>query len=68
MSNQNSDNEIYVAVVGNKGFWVYENKLLSADIDNGEINTDSAEEVDVFSLSLTEVVGLFKVLDKINGE
>jgi GTP-binding protein EngB required for normal cell division len=59
-------NSISVAIVNNKAYWVKDNNFYTASIDAiGEIDTDNAEVVDVFSLSEPEMKNLLKILDSI---
>lgn len=59
-------NSISVAIVNNKAYWVKDNTFYTASIDAvGDIDTDNAEVVDVFSLSEPEMKNLLKILDSI---
>lgn len=62
------DNEVSVAVVGNRGFWVDNNKFLVADIHDGIIDPSEAEEVNAFDIPPEQLGYMFRILDKINGE
>lgn len=57
---------VSVAVVNNKAYWVVDNTFYTAAIDKiGEIDTDNAKVIDVFSLSEPEMKNLLKILDSI---
>lgn len=62
------DDDQYVAIVGNQGFWVEENKFLVAEVKDGMIDPRDAQEVDVFNLPPNQLAYMFRILDKINGE
>jgi hypothetical protein len=60
-------NSISVAIVENKAYWVHNNTIYRADIDTlGEIDTDNAKPIDVFSLSKKETKQLLKILDSLS--
>jgi uncharacterized protein YaiL (DUF2058 family) len=60
-------NSISVAIVENKAYWVHNNTVYRADIDTlGEIDTDNAKPIDVFSLSKKETKELLKILDSLS--
>lgn len=57
-----------VAIYKNKAYWVLNNVIYKAEIDEyGNILDDMAEEVDVFKLSEKEVNNLLNILDSINN-
>lgn len=57
---------VNIAIVDNKAYWVYDNTFYTADIKiDGEIDTDNAIPVDVFSASKKEAVNLLKILDSL---
>ena len=62
------DNELSVAVVGDKGFWVDNNKFFVADIHDGIIDPSEAKEVNAFDIPPEQLGYMFRILDKINGE
>jgi hypothetical protein len=62
------DSEQYVAIVGNQGFWVEENKFLVAEVRDGMIDPKDAKEIDAFNLPSSQLGYMFRILDKINGE
>ena len=62
------DNELSVAVVGDKGFWVDDNKFFVADIHDGIIDPSDAKEVNAFDIPPEQLGYMFRILDKINGE
>ena len=71
LSQQNDevdDDDQYVAIVGNQGFWVEKNKFLVAEVKDGMIDPRDAQEVDVFNLPPNQLAYMFRILDKINGE
>lgn len=58
---------IKVAIYRNKAYWVLNNVIYKAEIDeDGNILNEMAEEVDVFKLSEKEVNNLLTILDSIN--
>lgn len=58
---------IKVAIYRNKAYWVLNNVIYKAEIDeDGNIMNDKAEEVDVFKLSEREVNNLLVILDSMN--
>lgn len=58
---------VKVAVQDNNAYWVVDNVLYKAIIDEyGNINNENAEEVDVFNLSEKEVDNLALIVDNIN--
>lgn len=62
------DNEVSVAIVGDKGFWVDNNRFLVADIHDGMIDPSEAREVNAFDIPPHQLGYMFRILDKINGE
>ena len=59
---------IKVAIDKNKAYWVINNVIYTADIDEyGNILNNNAEVIDVFNLSEKEVNNLLKILDSINN-
>lgn len=57
---------VNVAIVNDKAYWVYDNTFYSANINvDGQIDTDNALPVDVFSASKKEAVNLLKILDSL---
>ena len=60
--------EISVAVIGNRGFWIKDNKFMTAIISNEGIDPQNAEEVDTDSIPVNQLGHLFKILDKIYEE
>lgn len=62
------DDDQVVAIVGDQGFWIEDNKFLTAQIRDGLIDPDEAEEVDVFNLPPNQLGYMFLILDRINGE
>lgn len=59
---------IKVAIYRNTAYWVLNNVIYKADIDEyGNINHENAEEIDVFNLSEKEVNNLLTILDNINS-
>lgn len=59
---------IKVAIYRNKAYWVLNNVIYTAEIDeDGNILNDNAEVVDVFKLSEKEVENLLTILDSINN-
>lgn len=74
MKNQNKTSQIQklldkqsvnVAIVNNKAYWVFENTFYMANVSNGQIDTENAIPVDVFSASKKEAVDLLKILDSL---
>ena len=59
-------NSISVAIVNKNAYWVHNNTFYVAKVDEfGEIDTDNAKEIDVFSLSNRETKNLLKILDSL---
>jgi thymidine kinase len=55
-----------VAIVDKNAYWVHNNTFYVAEInDLGEIDTDNAKKIDVFSLSNKEAKNLLKILDSL---
>ena len=74
MKNQNKTSQIQklldkqsvnVAIVNNKAYWVFENTFYMANVSDGQIDTENAIPVDVFSASKKEAVDLLKILDSL---
>lgn len=64
-----SNDEISVAVIGDRGFWIKDNKFMTAVLtENHEIDPREAEEVDTYSIPVNQLGYLFKILDKIYEE
>lgn len=62
------EKEVSVAIVGDRGFWVDNNRFYVAEVNNGEIDPSDAVEIDAFGVPNHQLGYLFKILDKINGE
>jgi len=59
---------VRVAIYKNTAYWVLNNVIYRAEIDEyGNINHENAEEIDVFKLSEKEVNNLLTILDSINN-
>lgn len=57
---------VNVAIVNKKAYWVSDNTFYVAKIDEeGYIDTENAEQIDVFSLSDREASNLLKILDSL---
>jgi len=62
------NNIIKVAIYKNKAYWVLNNVIYTAEIDeDGNILNENAQVVDVFKLSEKEVNNLLTILDSINN-
>lgn len=60
---------VKVVMAENNAYWVHENKIYKAVIDNqGRIDASNAEEIDVFSLSEKETIKLMDILDSIRED
>ena len=56
----------FIAIVDKNAYWVHNNTFYVAEInDLGEIDTDNAKKIDVFSLSNKEAKNLLKILDSL---
>lgn len=62
------DDDQVVAIVGDQGFWIEDNKFLTAQVRDGLIDPTEAKEVDVFNLPPNKLGYMFLILDRINGE
>jgi hypothetical protein len=59
-------NSVDVAIVDKNAYWVHDNAFYVAEINElGEIDTDNAKKIDVFSLSNKEAKNLLKILDSL---
>jgi hypothetical protein len=59
---------VRVAIQDNNAYWVIDNILYKANIDqDGRILNENAERVDVFDLSEKEVSNLLSIIDNINS-
>lgn len=57
---------INIAIVDKKAYWVHDNTFYVAEVDdNGRIDTDNAQPIDVFSLSKKQAANLLKILDSL---
>lgn len=63
-----SEKEVPIAIVGDNGFWVDDNKFYVSKVHDGYINPNEAEEIDAFAIPSSQLGYMFKILDKINGE
>lgn len=70
MLNNSEDDDydnISVAVVNKKAYWVKNNTIYTALInEEGDVDISNAKKIDVFSLDQNEVNNLLKIIDKIN--
>ena len=57
------DEEINVAVVENKAYWVIQNIFYQADIVNGEIDKTSSKPIDAFDMSNGDIRKMLFILD-----
>jgi hypothetical protein len=58
---------IRVAIEENMAYWVFDNKFYKTKVSrSGQIDTENAEEIDVFSLSRKEMDRLLSILDSIS--
>ena len=62
------EREVPIAIVGDKGFWVDDNKFFVADIRDGYIDPNDAEEINAFDIPGNQLGYLFKILDKIKEQ
>ena len=59
-------NSINVAIVDSNAYWVHDNVFYSTKVlDSGEIDTDNAKPVDVFSSSKKQLKFLLKIIDSL---
>jgi hypothetical protein len=62
------DLEMNLAILGNKAYWIQNNSIYSADVDDqGNFISSKAEQVDVFSLTKKELKTILKIVDSLNG-
>jgi uncharacterized DUF497 family protein len=62
------ENELAVAMIGDRGFWVKDNKFMTALILDDELDPSMAEEIDVYKIPSDHLGHMFKILDKIYEE
>jgi hypothetical protein len=59
---------VRVAIQDNSAYWVVDNILYKCDInEEGRIDNENAEKVDVFNLSEKEISNLISIIDSINS-
>lgn len=59
--------EIEVAIFNNNAYWVKNNHMYVAKIDqHGDIDIKTTKEIDVFSLNKKELEALIKIVDTLN--
>jgi hypothetical protein len=59
---------VRVAIQDNSAYWVVDNILYKCNInEEGRIDNENAERVDVFNLSEKEVSNLISIIDSINS-
>lgn len=67
MEREINKNIVRVAIVGNFAYWVDNNNVYRAIIDeDGFIDRENAKEIDVFKLSKKEINKLLNIMDAIN--
>ena len=67
VENPMDDEEVEVAIINNKAYWIKNNSLYTSKINEfGEIDIKNAAPLDVFSLSNKEMQMLMKIVDSLN--
>lgn len=62
-----SQEEVNIAIVKNKAYWVKNNKLYSSLVNEfGDVDIRTTKAVDVFSLTTEELTLILKVVDRLN--
>lgn len=56
---------IRILMVQNKAYWIKNSVLYVADIVNGEINKESAKEVDIISMDKVQLDKMMFIVDKL---
>lgn len=57
------DEQINVAVIEDKAYWVIQNIFYQADIVNGEIDRTSSKPIDAFDMSSGDIKKMLFILD-----
>lgn len=58
---------IKVVIENNRAYWVHDNSIYEAKVtEDGRIDAENAEKIDVFSLSKKETDRLMSILDSIS--
>jgi len=58
-------NSVKVIFVDDKAYWVSNNVFYCADVDNGNVDTESAKPIDVYNLDKNDIKKLLFILDKL---
>lgn len=67
MTSLMNKDKVDIAVVNDKAYWVKNNSLYTSQLkEDGEIDIENAEIVDVFSLSNKEIGKLLKIIDSLD--
>lgn len=61
-------NTIKIAISEDKAYWVEDNAFFTADIVDGYIDKDNAQQINSTSLSESEVKKMLKILDSLKEE
>jgi hypothetical protein len=56
---------IKIIVIDNKAYWVKDNVFYSADTDNGDIVSPTAEPVDISTMSKKDIDKMLFILDNL---
>lgn len=59
------ENMIKIVVVNNKAYWTANNIFYVADVDNGEISSDTVKEIDTSEMSKSELDKMLDILDNL---
>jgi hypothetical protein len=58
---------VKVVIVKNQAYWVYENNIYVADVDDyGRVDGQNAKKIDVFGLPQKKVNELLEIIDSIS--
>jgi len=57
-----------IMVVKDKAYWIKDNKFLIADIVNGEVDKESAKEVDTMGMNKVELNEMLFIVESLRGD
>lgn len=60
-----SDNVIKIIVVDNKAYWVVDNMFYTADINNGEVVSETTKQVNTLEMSKDDIDKMLFILDNL---
>ena len=62
-----NETRVNIAIMNNKAYWIRNNTVFSSKLDEeGNVDIENAEKVDVFSLSEKEMKSLMSIIDSLN--